>query len=83
MVVKIKNHLDEKVEKESNHWKYNHKQNGKPLIIEEAESSSKNKFINCKSSSLKDIDEIMIPNNLEINGLPNKINPEYILGIMK
>jgi hypothetical protein len=83
MVVKIKNHLDEKVEKESNHWKYDHKQNGKPLIIEEAESSSKNKFINCKSSSLKDIDEIMIPNNLEINGFPNKINPEYILGIMK
>ena len=83
MVVKILNHLDVKVERESNHWKYDHKQNGKPLIIEEAERSSKNKFINCKNSSLKDIDEIMIPNNLEINGLPNKINPEYILGIMK
>ena len=45
MVIKIKNHLHEKVDqKESNHWKYDHKQNGKPLIIEEAESST-NEFI--------------------------------------
>ena len=36
-----------------------------------------------KSSSPKDMNKRIISNNLEMNGLPSRVNLEYILWIMK
>jgi len=52
-------------------------------MINKVENCSKNKFINYKSSSPKDMNERIIPNNLEMNVLLSRVNLEYILWIIK
>jgi hypothetical protein len=103
VVVEVKNHLDEKKERNQNL--------GKPilnkmdkliqckkkknllfeprmiqeslLVIEEVGSSSNVKFTNYKSSPLRNMDERIILNNLEMNEPLEKVDPKYILGIIE
>jgi len=102
VVVEVKNHLDEKKERNQNLEKpilnkmdklIQCKKNNllfEPrmiqeslLVIEEVGSSSNVKFTNYKSSPLRNMDERIIPNNLEMNEPLEKVDPKYILGIIE
>jgi hypothetical protein len=52
-------------------------------VTEEVGSSSKAKFTNHRSSPSRDVGEIIILSNLEMNRSPSKVDLEYIIETVK